>query len=57
MPFSSKKLKNILNLNNISWNDAGGIIFKKGDKINQGIHLFEKIEDEKIDTQIKKLKK
>jgi len=56
MPFSSEKLKKILNLNNFSWNDAGSIIFKKGHKINQAIHLFEKIEDEKIDLQIKKLK-
>ena len=56
MPFSSEKLKKILNLNNLSWNDAGSIIFKKGHKINQAIHLFEKIEDEKIDLQIKKLK-
>ena len=26
MPFSSKKLKGLLNLDNVTWNDAGGII-------------------------------
>ena len=56
MPFSSKKLKELLNLNNMTWNDAGGIIIKVNHKINPATHLFNKIEDEQIEQQLEKLK-
>ena len=56
LPFSSEKLKTILALKNINWNDAGGIIIKENHQLNQATHLFEKIEDEKIAKQLEKLK-
>ena len=55
MPFSSDKLKEILVINNISWRDAGGKIISDNHKINPAIHLFNKIEDEKIEEQLEKL--
>ena len=56
MPFSSNKLKEILAINNIGWNDAGKKIISDNHKINPAIHLFNKIEDEKIEEQLEKLK-
>ena len=55
MPFSSNKLKEILSLDNVSWNDAGGIIITDNHKINLATHLFNKIEDEQIEKQLEKL--
>ena len=56
MPFSSKKLKKLLALSNITWDDAGREVITENHKINPPTHLFEKIEDEKIEEQLKKLK-
>ena len=56
MPFSSSKLKDILILEDVSWNDAGSIIITENHQINKATHLFEKIEDEKIEEQRAKLK-
>ena len=56
MPFSSEKLKGLLNLDNVNWNDAGGIIINDKHKINPATHLFNKIEDEQIEQQLEKLK-
>ena len=50
MPFASSKLKNILALKEVRWSDAGEITIMENHKINKAIHLFEKIEDEKIET-------
>ena len=55
MPFSSSKLKDILTLENVNWNDAGNIIVADNHQINEAIHLFEKIEDDKIQEQREKL--
>lgn len=55
MPFSSEKLKKILAIKNVKWDHAGNII-TENHQINKGGHLFEKIENEKIEEQIKKLK-
>ena len=55
MPFSSSKLKDILTLENANWNDAGDIIVPENHQINEAIHLFEKIEDDKIQEQREKL--
>jgi methionyl-tRNA synthetase len=57
MPFSSKKLKNILALGNVTWDDAGREVITTVHRINSPTHLFEKIEDDKIEDQLKKLKK
>jgi methionyl-tRNA synthetase len=56
MPFTSSKLKNILALKEVRWSDAGEITIMENHKINKAIHLFEKIEDEKIEEQRAKLK-
>ena len=56
MPFTSGKLKNILALKEVSWSDAREIVIMENHKINKAIHLFEKIEDEKIEEQRAKLK-
>ena len=55
MPFSSKKLRKILGIKNVSWDNAGSAIISMGHKINTAPHLFQKIEDEKIEEQLKKL--
>ena len=55
MPFSSEKLKKILALDDFNWDDAGGVIIDNNHQIDKAIHLFEKIEDEKIATQLDKL--
>ena len=55
LPFTSKKLKNLLNLVHYNWDEINSDIMKKGDKINQHEHLFQKIEDEKIVEQLQKL--
>ena len=56
MPFSSSKLKDILTLKDVSWNNAGSIIITENHQIKKATHLFEKIEDEKIEEQRAKLK-
>jgi methionyl-tRNA synthetase len=59
LPFSSKKLKSLLNLSetDIKWNDLINIneIIKPGHIINKPELLFKKIKDEEIDYQITKL--
>ena len=55
MPFTYDKIKNILALKKVSWSDAGEIIIMENHKINIAIHLFEKIEDRKIQEQRAKL--
>ena len=55
LPFTSKKLKSILNLKHLKWKDANKNIISSGHKINTGIHLFSKIEDDKIQNMIDKL--
>ena len=56
MPSSSKKLKEMLVINNVTWDDAGEIIITDNHKINPATHLFSKIEDEQIEQQLEKLK-
>lgn len=55
LPFTSKKLKNLLNLVHLDWDEINSDIMKEGDKINQHEHLFQKIDDEKIVEQLQKL--
>jgi methionyl-tRNA synthetase len=56
MPFSSRSLKEMLCLDKVNWDNAGGIIIKDNHQINKAVHLFKKIEDEKINEQLEKLK-
>ena len=56
MPFTSRKLKSILNLTNLKWDDVTEEILHSGHKINNSSHLFHRIEDSKIQQQLEKLK-
>ena len=55
LPFTAKKLKNLLNLGHHDWDEINSDIMKEGSKINQHEHLFQKIDDEKIVEQLQKL--
>jgi len=55
-PFSALKLRQMLNMGDIVWADLGRIdLLKAGDSINKPELLFEKIEDDVIAFQMKKL--
>jgi methionyl-tRNA synthetase len=57
LPFTSRKLKGMLNLNDLKWADSGSEnLLKEGDALGNAGLLFEKIEDEVIEKQIQKLK-
>ena len=56
IPFTSEKIRQFLNISEFNWNDAKKNILKTGVKINKPELLFSKIEDEKIQTEIDKLK-
>jgi methionyl-tRNA synthetase len=56
LPFSSKKLANMLNLEGLNWKDGGKLdLLSAGDQINKADYLFEKIEDGQIEAQVQKL--
>jgi len=56
LPFTSMKLKEMLNLENFDWNKSGHInLLKESHALGEPRLLFEKIEDDVIATQIKKL--
>ncbi|MCK9612427.1 MAG: methionine--tRNA ligase [Bacteroidales bacterium] len=56
LPFTAKKLCELLIFQKHLWNDAGKKeLLKPGHKINQPELLFEKIEDDAIEFQLKKL--
>ena len=56
LPFTSQKLRKILNINQNFWKQAGAVnLLNPGDILNQPEYLFEKIEDDEIKKQIQKL--
>lgn len=56
LPFSSSKLRKIINLGEADWNILGSVdILEEGHKIEQPELLFDKIEDDVIEAQIKRL--
>ena len=56
LPFTAKKLQKMLNLDNKNWADGGRCdLLKAGSPLNPAEYLFEKIEDETIAKQVKKL--
>lgn len=56
MPFTTKKIQDMLNLSSLTWESAGEVnLIKKGHKLNTPELLFERIEDEEIQKQIDKL--
>ena len=57
LPFTSKKLFNMLNIPSENWDTAGECFLKSGHIINDAEHLFSKVEDEDIEIQLIKLRK
>ena len=56
LPFSSAKLRDLLNLETFSWDSLGSIeLLKPQDELKKPELLFEKIEDSEIEYQIQKL--
>lgn len=56
LPFTAKKLQNILKIENKNWKDGGrSDLLKAGNPLNPAEYLFEKIEDETIAKQVQKL--
>lgn len=56
LPFSSKKLREMLNMNDFEWNQLGDInLLEPGHQLGGAELLFEKIEDDAIDKQIQRL--
>ena len=56
LPFSSKKLRDMLNIEESDWAQLGSTeLLKPGHQLGTPALLFEKIEDEAIEAQLKKL--
>lgn len=56
LPFSSKKLREMLNLSTFEWEQLGRTdLLPEGHQLGTPALLFEKIEDEVIDAQMKRL--
>lgn len=56
LPFTAKKIQNMLNIDIHEWEKGGRTdLLKAGDKINAAEYLFENIDDATIAKQIKKL--
>ena len=56
IPFTSKKIKELLNITDINWSNVSSSIVNAGHEISGKAHIFSKIEDQAIEDQIKKLK-
>ncbi|MBS1488791.1 MAG: methionine--tRNA ligase [Bacteroidetes bacterium] len=56
LPFTSKKLSEVLNFSSKNWSDAGNpSLLKANHQLGEAKLLFEKMEDEVIENQLKKL--
>ena len=56
LPFSSEKIKQLINHQDLKWNDLGRVdLLKAGHLLNSPELLFEKIEDDTIEIQVQKL--
>ena len=56
LPFSSEKLRKMINMPNFEWTQLGSTdLLKAGDQLGEPEWLFEKIEDEVVEAQLKKL--
>ncbi|MDR0769204.1 MAG: methionine--tRNA ligase, partial [Dysgonamonadaceae bacterium] len=56
LPFSSRKLKQIINKKDLNWHGLGSIdLLDAGHQLNPPELLFEKIEDEMVERQMQKL--
>lgn len=58
LPKTCKKLTDILDIKEISWDDTAGFdLLKPGHQLNKAELLFERIEDDQIQAQLDKLQK
>ena len=56
LPFSSKKLREMINMTEYDWSELGSTdLLPAGKQLTEPELLFEKIEDEAIDAQLRKL--
>ena len=56
LPFSSEKLRSMINMSDLKWENLGQTdLLVAGHELNKPELLFEKIEDEVVEAQIKKL--
>ncbi len=56
LPFTAKKLRNMLNIPQLHWDDAGSMkIISQAHAFNNPVLLFEKVEDEAVEKQKQKL--
>ena len=56
LPFSSEKLRKMINMESFQWDELGSTdLLKPGHQLAEPSLLFEKIEDDVIDAQLKKL--
>ena len=56
LPFTAEKLRTLLHLNTLTWKDAGSAqLLKQGNSLSEAVLLFEKIEDDAIESQVQKL--
>jgi len=56
LPFSSNRLRSLINKQNLDWEQLGGIdLLPAGHQLNEPQLLFEKIDDETIQRQLDKL--
>lgn len=56
LPFTSRKLSEMLKFQPESWDSAGSIdLLKSGHQLGEGVLLFSKIEDQTVDFQMAKL--
>ncbi|MCQ2208945.1 MAG: methionine--tRNA ligase [Paludibacteraceae bacterium] len=56
LPFSSEKLRKMLNMQTFDWNQLGKIdLLKTGAELGKAELLFDKIEDDAIDAQMQRL--
>lgn len=56
LPFTAKKIQQMLNIDIHAWHRGGEFsLLKAGDKVGNPVYLFEKIDDELIRIQVEKL--
>jgi methionyl-tRNA synthetase len=56
MPFTAEKLRTVLNINQLTWDDTGRAdLLSEGQNITNIGLLFEKVEEETVAAQVKKL--
>ncbi|NLI64736.1 MAG: methionine--tRNA ligase [Bacteroidales bacterium] len=58
LPFSSKKLRALIQVDSFEWDELGSTsLLKEGHQLSKPELLFDKIEDEEIEIQIERLRK